>query len=112
MPSALIVDDMSLRARWMESLLDDMGWQHWRTTASDDALPRADITLVALVPERGNGFELATELSVKGCQRIWLMSDQPGDTDTLWARALGLEGILRIPGPVEPLRNALLTIAG
>lgn len=112
MPSVLIVDDMSLRVRWLAAVLNDMGWQHCHALASDQALPSADVTLVALVPERGNGFDLATDLSVRGCQRICLMSEHPGDTDILWARTLGLEGMLRVPGPIEPLRKALLTIAG
>lgn len=101
MPSVLIIDEAPLRIRWLESVLQSMGWQWQCCGMQAESLPGTDITLLALHLRQGNGFEFATVLREQGHGSIWLLSDWPCETDALWARSLGLAGVLRVPAPVE-----------
>ena len=107
MPSVLILDEAPLRVLWLEAVLQGMDWQCLRGDTQEKALPLADITLLALHLQHGNGFESAMALRRQGHRRIWLLSDLPAQTDDLWARSLGLEGVLRVPATTENFRSLL-----
>ena len=106
MPTVLIIDDSPTQVACVRELLPGIRILH-RSSLSMHAEQiepeQADLVLIALILTGHNGFECGLQLRELGFRNIVLYSDCPEDTDADWARAIGLQGLVQLPAPAQPL---------
>lgn len=113
MSTVLIIDDSPTQVAYVRELLRGLRLLQ----SSSDSLEQCklqvghvDIVLIALCLDRHNGFECGLTLREWGFANIVLYSDDPEDTDADWARAIGLQGFLRLPAPAQQLRQQVQSL--
>lgn len=112
MPTVLIIDDSPTQAASLSALL--LGIKVLQR--SSDSLKKwklhpeqVDLVLIALILSGNNGFECGLRLREFGFPNIVLYSDCPEGTDTDWTRAIGLQGLIKLPAPRQLLRQQVLS---
>ncbi len=113
MTCVLIMDDAAHRVRWLEAQTTELGWET-HCVGSDAAVLQCsvrrhwDLCLVSLSLQEGNGFERGARLRGLIRAPILIYTSHPRESDTAWAKALGLHGMLTAPDVRDAVRRALL----
>ena len=113
MSSVLIVDDSPTQVACVRELLRGLKVLHRNSDSIEQCellAGQINLVLMALYLARSNGFECGQRLRERGFSNIVLYSDCPIDTDTDWARAISLQGLIRLPAPAQQLRKQVQTL--
>lgn len=108
MPSILIIEDSPTQVAYLREHLRGLQILHRSSDSLKRQVPssaQVNLVLVALTLARHNGFECGLTLRERGFCNIVLYSDCPEETDADWARAIGLQGLMQLPAPVQRLRQ-------
>lgn len=118
MARVLLIEDSPLQSWTLSRQLQALGHAPLVASSCAEALARwqpgdVDAALVALQLVKDNGFQCGSELRDAGFPNILLLADVPRETDTWWARGLGLGcvggswAVLQRPLTLQALATAL-----
>lgn len=115
MSRILLIDDSPLQLLCMSRVLQGLAHDvtcHVEPQQALQACERGefDLVLIELLLRTGNGFEAGLLLREGGYARIMLLAGVYRETDEIWARALGLAGVITRPLPPERLQERIATV--
>ncbi|MDP1932854.1 MAG: response regulator [Gammaproteobacteria bacterium] len=115
MARILVIDDSPLQSLCMSRILQTLSHDVLCHADSQQALQvvnrqQVDLVLVELLMQTGNGFETGLLLREAGYSTVVLLTGVYRETDEIWARALGLAGVITRPQAPERLQTRINSI--
>jgi twitching motility two-component system response regulator PilH len=117
MPRILLLDDSPTQALHLGRQLREFGHEVAAVVHLSDAQAAVvaggiDLALVELNLLQDNGFDAGLSLLRAGVSQVLLMSGVWRETDDIWARALGLQGVLTRPITAPRLAARIAQLQG